>query len=108
LGRRKPGFKSGPALFFGRFLVDSRSYTLKQAVKTMTAYAENKELATPCDNMKHPGSGSNPGGPTKFLKDLQTTNLWRVGFGVHPESKMNAGCEDVSTCLFLSGPSPPK
>jgi hypothetical protein len=34
--------KPDPALFFGRFLVDSRSYTLKQAAKTMTACAENK------------------------------------------------------------------
>jgi hypothetical protein len=57
--------KSDPPLCFVRFLVDSRSNTLKQAVKTMTACAENKQLEKPCHKVKPPEPGSNPGGPTK-------------------------------------------
>jgi len=58
--RGKPGFKSDQALFFGRFLVDSRSYTLKQAVTAETACIINQQLATPCNQVKHSKPGSSP------------------------------------------------
>jgi hypothetical protein len=35
--------------------------------------------------------GSNPRGPTKFLKHLQTADLPKWRFGVQLESKMDAG-----------------